>query len=176
MAGRLQSSGAISFNDINLKQGVASGTAISMNDSVTRAFGGARTSGTTISMSNMYNRAITLDISVASAFGSGVSTATLTMNNGSYFESSQLPTGALIKITSDVTPYPTSWVNPPYSVEHSFTMGTASTVQHGGTGGGKNYYIQTIFDGTNVHCYGYYSGSSTNTPYGTVSLTRLSLV
>jgi hypothetical protein len=173
MAGRLQSSGAISFNDINLKQGVASGTAISMNDSVTRAFGGARTSGTTISMSNMYNRALTLDISVASAFGSGVSTATLTMNNGSYFESSQLPTGSTIKITSLVT---AAWVNPPYSVEYTFTMGTASTVQHGGTGGGKNYYIQTIFDGTNVHCYGYYSGSSTNTPYGTVSLTRLSLV
>lgn len=176
MAGRLQSSGAISFNDINLKRGFASGTAISLNDSVPRAFGGARTSGTSISMSNMYNRAITFDISVASVYGSGVSTATLTMNNGSYFESGQLPTGATIYITSNVTDYPTSWVNPPSTVTHTFTMGTALTTQHGGTGGGKNYYIQTRFDGSSVYCYGYYSGSSTNTPYGVVTLTQLSLV
>lgn len=176
MAGRLQSSGAISFNDINLKRGFASGTAISLNDSVPRAFGGARTSGTTISMSNMYNRAITLDISVASAYGNGVSTATLTLNDGSYFESGQVPTGSAMYITSYTDTIGGAWVDPPFSVTHTFTMGTALTTQHGGTSGNKDYYIQTIFNGIQVYCYGYYSGASTSNPNGQVSLTQLSLV
>jgi hypothetical protein len=173
MSGRLQSSGAISLNDINVLQGIPSGTFITMNDTLVRAFAGARTAGSAVNVSNLYGRAVTLDVSVSSPFGNGVVTPTITIASAGYFDASQVPTGSTIKITSLVT---AAWVNPPYSVEYTFTMGTAATYQHGGTGGGKNYYIQTRFSGTSVYCYGYYSGSSTNTPNGTVSITRLSLV
>lgn len=173
MAGRLQSSGAIALNDINVLQGIPSGTIITMNDTLVRAFAGARTAGSAVAMGNLYGRAVTFDVNVVSPYGSGVVTPTITIASASYFDASQVPIGSTIQVTSVVSAV---WVNPPFSATYTFTMGTAATYQHGGTSGSKNYYIQTIFDGSSVYCYGYYSGSSTGTPYGTVSITRLSLV
>ena len=79
MAGRLQASGPISFNDINLKIGSPSGTSIGLNETSPRAFAGARTAGSAVSLGSMYNRAITFILSpyVSSPVGSGVTTATL---------------------------------------------------------------------------------------------------
>ena len=174
--GRLQASGPISFNDINLNVTAPSGTSIGLNETIPRAFAGARTAGSAVSLGSMYNRAVKYILSpyVSSPVGNGVTTATLTLNNGSYFDASQVPTGSAMIITTliDVSVWSTINPNPTYT----FTMGTSSSPQTGGTGGSKNWYMQTIFGGTNVRAYGYYSGSSTSFPNGRTNITVLSLI
>ena len=60
MAGRLPSSGAISIGQINAKEGYSPTQTVSMNDSLIRAFCGARANNSQISLGSARGKQVTV--------------------------------------------------------------------------------------------------------------------
>lgn len=104
----LQSSGAISFANINTELGVASTTTRSLNDTVARTLAGVASGA--ISMSNFYGKSssvtvsytyttntqnASLNVSTIGGYVSGVTTITVTVNSGIYLWSSSTGTPGL---------------------------------------------------------------------------------
>ena len=154
-----------------------------------------------VRMSDMSNRGLIIGqilpdlsnanspINIQSPFGSGVVSPWLQLNidpslGGSW---GNMPIGAVFYVSSRVR---AGWA-PPYdpvlnpggsdiTPTYSFTKATSGVTayQTGGTGGNKNYYMITEYDAEtqSVRVQGYYSGSSTNDPNGTVYIDRVALV
>jgi len=171
MAGYLQSSGPISFNDISLIGDFASGSQRSLNDEVSRRLVG-NTSGD-VSIGSMYGRGVTLNVNLTSSFGSGVTTPSFVFS-GQFPQFSSLPAGTEFKVRSYVT---ANWADQNTNPLYTFNKGTYTSSTAGGTGGSKNFYMITYYAaGDTVYAYGYYSGGSTNFPNGTVYIQTVSLL
>lgn len=172
MAGYLPSSGAISFNDISLIGDFASGSQRSLNDTVSRRLVG-NTSGD-VAVGSMYGRGVILNVNLASAFGNGVFSPSFSFST-SLPQFLSLPDGTQFFVQSLVT---ASWATINTNPTYTFTKGNTSTFTTGGSGGSKNYYMQTTYNAGNqtVYAYGYYSGESTSFPNGTVTIQVVKLI
>ena len=174
-AGRLPSSGAISVSDINAKAGRPATAATSLGDNHMRAFQGGRAANTTTSLGDARGRAVTFSKWVKR---SGVSSSVTipTFGLSAYFHPSQMQTGFPLYITSEITDDWWGVLNDPRNITIS-NVGTNRTVNHGGTGGRKNYYCETrYYSNKSLYLRGWYSGKKTDNRNGRVNVGHLSLL
>lgn len=174
-AGRLPSSGAISVSDINAKAGRPATATASLGDNHMRAFQGNRVANTTTSLGDARGRAVTYSKYVkSSAIGNGVTIPTFALS--AYFHPSQMHSSTPLYITSEITDDWWGPVNDPRNITIS-NVNANRNVTHGGTGGSKNYYCETIYySNKSLYLRGYYSGKSTSNRNGRVNVGHLSLL
>ena len=175
MAGRLPSSGAISIGQINAKEGYSPTQTVSMNDSLIRAFCGARVTNSQISLGSARGKQVTVIGNLStSGYSSRVTMPAVSLY--SYFSASQTVTGNKLYTTLNVNVPPTWWasINNPRNM--TSTIGYSNSRTGGGTGGRKNFYSVQTYSGTTIYGSGYYSGKSTGNRNGQVTLQYISLV
>ena len=174
-AGRLPSGGAISVSQINTQAGRPATAATSLGDNHMRAFQGNRAPNTTTSLGDARGRAVTFGKWIKrSGVSSSVSIPTFSL--GPYFHPSQMTAGYPLYITSEITDDWWGGLNDPRNITIT-NMGTNRSVQHGGTGGRKNFYCETkYYNNKSLYLRGWYSGKGTKGPQGRVNVGHLSLV
>ena len=175
MAGRLPSSGSISIGQINAKEGYSPTQTVSMNDSLIRAFCGARVTNSQISLGSARGKQVTVIGNLSTSnYASSVSMPAVSLY--SYFSASQAVTGNKLYTTLNVNVPPTWWasINNPRNM--TSTIGYSRSVTGGGTGGRKNFYSVQTYSGTTIYGSGYYSGKSTGNRNGQITLQYISLV
>ena len=175
MAGRLPSSGAISIGQINAKEGYSPTQTVSMNNTLIRAFCGARANNSQISLGSARGKQVTVIGSLSTSnYASSVSMPAVSLY--SYFSASQTVTGNKLYTTLNVNVPPTWWasINNPRNM--TSTIGYSNSRTGGGTGGRKNFYSVQTYSGTTIYGSGYYSGKSTGNRNGQVTLQYISLV
>ena len=175
MAGRLPSSGSISIGQINAKEGYSPTQTVSMNDSLIRAFCGARVTNSQISLGSARGKQVTVIGNLSTSnYASSVSMPAVSLY--SYFSASQTVTGNKLYTTLNVNVPPTWWasINNPRNI--TSTLGYSNSRTGGGTGGRKNFYSVQTYSGTTIYGSGYYSGKSTGNRNGQVTLQYISLV
>ena len=175
MAGRLPSTGSISIGQINAKEGYSPTQTVSMNDSLIRAFCGARVTNSQISLGSARGKQVTVIGNLSTSnYASSVSMPAVSLY--SYFSASQAVTGNKLYTTLNVNVPPTWWasINNPRNM--TSTIGYSNSRTGGGTGGRKNFYSVQTYSGTTIYGSGYYSGKSTGNRNGQVTLQYISLV
>ena len=175
MAGRLPSTGSISIGQINAKEGYSPTQTVSMNDSLIRAFCGARVTNSQISLGSARGKQVTVIGNLSTSnYASSVSMPAVSLY--SYFSASQTVTGNKLYTTLNVNVPPTWWasINNPRNM--TSTLGYSNSRTGGGTGGRKNFYSVQTYSGTTIYGSGYYSGKSTGNRNGQVTLQYISLV
>ena len=175
MAGRLPSTGSISIGQINAKEGYSPTQTVSMNDSLIRAFCGARVTNSQISLGSARGKQVTVIGSLSTSnYASSVSMPAVSLY--SYFSASQAVAGNKLYTTLNVNVPPTWWasINNPRNM--TSTIGYSNSRTGGGTGGRKNFYSVQTYSGTTIYGSGYYSGKSTGNRNGQVTLQYISLV
>ena len=175
MAGRLPSTGSISIGQINAKEGYSPTQTVSMNDSLIRAFCGARVTNSQISLGSARGKQVTVIGNLSTSnYASSVSMPAVSLY--SYFSASQTVTGNKLYTTLNVNVPPTWWasINNPRNM--TSTIGYSNSRTGGGTGGRKNFYSVQTYSGTTIYGSGYYSGKSTGNRNGQVTLQYISLV
>lgn len=164
-------SGPISMSDIMAELGLSGTT--SLNDAKVRALLGAR-NVSQVSMSNGLNKSLRyyFDPSVYnSAYGFNVTSQPLYLSN--YFSDGQLPVGYTFRVRFYVS---YGWCTGNY-VDGYFTKGYSANSGSSNGCGTKNFITYGTYDGGNaVWANGYYTGNSTNFPYGNVTMTELELL
>jgi hypothetical protein len=185
--GRLPSGGAISASQINTQAGRPATAATSLGDNHMRAFQGNRAPNTPTSLGDARGRQATAERKVAividkvtyyfvksSGVGSGVSIPTFSLSTE--FHPSQMQSGYPLYITSEITEDWWGPLNDPRNINIT-NLGTNRTVEHGGTGGKKNYYCETkYYNSQSLFLRGWYGGKSTNNRNGRVNVRHLSLL
>ena len=175
MAGRLPSSGSISIGQINAKEGYSPTQKTSMNDSLIRAFCGARVTNSQLSLGSARGKQVTVIGNLSTSnYSSNVTMPPVSIY--SYFSASQAVTGYKLYTTVNVNAPPTWWVSRDNPRNMTSTLGYSRSVQGGGTGGRKNFYSVQTYSGTTISGGGYYSGKSTGNRNGQVTLQYVSLV
>ena len=174
-SGRLPESGSISVSQVNDKAGVAVTGETSLGDNHMRAFQGGREANSTTSLGDARGRAVTFSKWVKrSGVGNGVTIPTFALSQ--YFHPTQMHSSKPLYITSEITDDWWGPVNDPRNITIS-NVGANRNVTHGGTGGRKNYYCETIYySNKSLYLRGYYSGKSTNNRNGRVNVGHLSLL
>ena len=175
MAGRLPSTGSISIGQINAKEGYSPTQTVSMNDSLIRAFCGARVTNSQISLGSARGKQVTVIGNLSTSnYASSVSMPAVSLY--SYFSASQAVAGNKLYTTLNVNVPPTWWasINNPRNM--TSTIGYSNSRTGGGTGGRKNFYSVQTYSGTTIYGSGYYSGKSTGNRNGQVTLQYISLV
>ena len=175
MAGRLPSTGSISIGQINAKEGYSPTQTVSMNDSLIRAFCGARVTNSQISLGSARGKQVTVIGNLSTSnYASSVSMPAVSLY--SYFSASQTVTGNKLYTTLNVNVPPTWWasINNPRNM--TSTLGYSNSRTGGGTGGRKNFYSVQTYSGTTIYGSGYYSDKSTGNRNGQVTLQYISLV
>ena len=176
MAGRLPSSGAISIGQINAKEGYSPTQTVSMNDSLIRAFCGARANNSQISLGSARGKQVTVIGSLSTSnYASSVTMPAVSLY--SYFSASQTVSGYPLYTTVNVNVPPTWWANAGNNPRNmTSTLGYGNSRTGGGTGGKKNFYSVQTYSGTTIYGSGYYSGKSTGNRNGQITLQYISLV
>ena len=177
MAGKLPSSGAISISDLNVNVGNSGSRTTNMNENLIRAFCGGRVSNTAVSLGNARGRGVTFSgVLSRSNYATSVSMPSVSLTDGTYFDSSQLANGFPLYTTMNVDVPPTWWasINNPRNM--TSTLGTGRSVTGGGTGGSKNFYSVTTYSPQTISGSGYYSGGGTGNPNGQITLQYISLI
>ena len=175
MAGRLPSTGAISIGQINAKEGYSPTKPTSMNDSLVRAFCGARGLNSTISLGSARGNQVTVaGVLARSGYASSVSLPTVYL--ASYFTAGQKQFGYPFYTTVNVDVPPTWWASQNNPRNMSSTLGYGNSRTGGGTGGSKNCYSTQTYAPNYIAGGGYYSGKSTGNRNGQVTLQYMSLV
>ena len=175
MAGRLPSSGSISIGQINAHEGYSPTQTVSMNDTLIRAFCGARVNNSQISLGSARGKQVTVIGNLSTSnYASSVTMPAVSLY--SYFSASQTVTGYPLYTTVNVDVPPTWWasINNPRNM--TSTLGYSNSRTGGGTGGKKNFYSTQRYSGTTISGGGYYSGKSTSNRNGQVTLQYISLV
>jgi hypothetical protein len=110
------------------------------------------------------------DSQFQSAYGSGVYSQPLTVRD--YFTEGQLPNGATFIVTGKILD--TGWgYNSPYS--WTLTYGTDTTTGTTPYAYRKQFYMRAVFSSGIVQMYGFYSGDSTSSPNGRVTISAIAL-
>lgn len=110
------------------------------------------------------------DATYATGFDNPVQTVNINLYN--FFTPSQLFTGRQFTMTGKSL---AGWQSPTL-ITSTFTFGTAGSATSPRTYR-KMFFVQNVYDGNQtIYVYGYYSGDSTSSPRGTVTLSALSLV
>lgn len=176
MAGRLPSSGSISIGQINAKEGYSPTQTVSMNNTLIRAFCGARANNSQISLGSARGKQVTVIGSLSTSnYASSVTMPPVSLY--SYFSASQAVSGYPLYTTVNVNVPPTWWANGTNNPRNmSSTLGRSNSRTGGGTGGRKNFYSTQTYSGTTISGGGYYSGKSTGNRNGQVTLQYISLV
>lgn len=175
MAGRLPSSGAISIGQINAKEGYSPTQTVSMNNTLIRAFCGARANNSQISLGSARGKQVTVIGSLSTSnYSSSVTMPAVSLY--SYFSASQAVTGYPLYTTVNVNVPPTWWASQNNPRNMSSTLGYGNSRTGGGTGGKKNFYSVQTYSGTTIYGSGYYSGKGTGNPNGQITLQYISLV
>ena len=175
MPGRLPSSGSISIGQINAHEGYSPTQTTSMNDTLIRAFCGARVTNAQISLGSARGKQVTVIGTLSrSPYSSSVTMPTAYLST--YFSAGQTATGYPLYTTVNVDVPPTWWasINNPRNM--TSTLGRSRSVTGGGTGGSKNFYSTQTYSGTTISGGGYYSGKSTGNRNGQVTLQYISLI
>ena len=175
MPGRLPSTGSISIGQINAHEGYSPTQTTSMNDTLIRAFCGARVTNAQISLGSARGKQVTVIGNLSTSnYASSVTMPPVSIRT--YFSSSQTVSGYPLYTTVNVNVPPTWWasINNPRNM--SSTLGRSNSRTGGGTGGKKNFYSTQTYSGTTISGGGYYSGKSTGNRNGQVTLQYISLV
>lgn len=182
--------GQKALSDINTVAGQPSTNQINLGSTAAQYLGNVP-GLTWVRMSDMSSRGLIIGeiipdgstanspISIQSPFGSNVVSPWLDLSTafgpGTW---DNVPAGSTFYLSSRVV---AGWANTSFSdttPTYSITKGVNFSALTGGTGGDKNYYMVTEYDAPNnrARVQGYYTGSSTNNPNGTVYIDRASLV
>ena len=176
MAGRIPSSGAISFSTVSAREGYPATQRMDMNNILMRAFCGRRAVNSSISLGDARGNQVTVIGTLSrSNYASSVTMPAVALS--SYFDAGQYASGYPLYTTVNVDVPPTWWASRNNPRNMSSTLGRGNSRTGGGTGGKKNFYSTQSYNGTStISGGGYYSGKGTGNPNGQVTLQYISLV
>ena len=104
----------------------------------------------------------------------GNPTDSLTLNLLDYFSAGQIPTGRVVAVTAKLLPT-TGWIyNSPYT--WNLTIGTDGFTAYTPYANRKQFFFRVNLTGYNVYANGVYSGDSTGSPQGQLTISAIALV
>ena len=104
----------------------------------------------------------------------GNPTDSLTVNLLDYFSAGQIPSGTVVAVTAKLLPT-TGWIyNSPYT--WNLTIGTDGFTVYTPYANRKQFFFRLNLTGYNVYANGVYSGDSTNSPQGQLTITTIAIL
>jgi hypothetical protein len=172
----LPSSGAISMESVRAELGF--GTPIDMNNLSVRTLLQARYGGA-VSLGNGYGRALSFSFGYnqfAGAFTTAPSSVSQTMNIRQFFSTGQLATGGRFRVTADLHPS-TAWrYSSPFTWDLFVGSARTPTESTPFVFRKQNYMRLYYGGGDTLYAERFYSGDSTDSKQGGVSIIGIQLV